>query len=110
MQKTLIFLTIIFFLTVVNSQAFFGKLKVVCIDSAGEIGGIEVIEKSDYIKFNSGTLPITQNNKEVLIAQKTYEDGTFYYINIRKKSLLFIYKATFPGNFSHRANGRCERI
>ena len=55
MQKTLIFLTIIFFLTVVNSQAFFGKLKVVCIDSA-------VIEKSDYIKFNAGTLPITQNN------------------------------------------------
>ena len=109
MKKFFLYL-IFLFLFNSTSNAFFGKLKVVCIDSAGKIGGIEVIEKSDYIKFNAITLPITQNNKEVLIAQKTFENGTFYYINIRKKSLLFIYKASLPGNFSHRANGRCERI
>ena len=110
MQKTLIFLIIFFFLIVGKSKAFFGKLKVVCLDKAGKIGGIEVIEKSDYIKFNAITLPITKNNKDELVAQKTFNDGTYYFISIRKKSLLFLYNSSMPGTRSHTASGRCEKI
>ena len=106
------FLYLIFLLLLSStSNAFFGKLKVVCLDKAGKVGGIEVIEKSDYIKFNAITLPITKNNKDELVAQKTFEDGTYYFISIRKKSLLFLYNSTMPGiSRTTMSSGRCEKI
>ena len=108
-----IFIYLIFFILFNNvSFAFFGfgKLKVVCLDKAGEVGGIEVIEKSDYIQFNSITLPITKNNEDELVAQDTI-NGNYYFISIRKKSLLFLYNSTLrgiPGAIV--SSGRCQKL
>ena len=105
-----IFIYLIFFILVNNvSFAFFGKLKVVCIDPTGEYGGIEVVEKNNSIKFNDIYLPIIQNDKDKLVAKRTYDDGDFYYIEIRKKSLLFVYRASVMGG-SMGTKGRCEKI
>ena len=111
MKKFLLYFLFLILLTNVSYAFFgFGKLKVVCLDKAGEVGGIEVIEKSDYIKFNSITLPITKNNEDELVAQGTINDN-YYFISIRKKSLLFLYNSTMRGiPGTTLSSGRCQKL